>query len=79
MFIDNTRSKDMATQHLARYIKEQGIKLSAISNGTAVSYGKLQRSFAGSRALTADEFLEVCLFIKVDPKEFKTKETKHTA
>lgn len=69
----NTRCTDNATKKVVQYVKERGIKLSAISNATGIPYGKLYRSFTENRALTADELLEVCFFIKVDPREFKTK------
>lgn len=69
--IINTRCQDITTKKVAQYIKRRGIKLSAISNATGISYGKLYRSFSENRALTADEFLEICFFINVDPTEFK--------
>lgn len=72
----NTRCADITTKKVAQYIKERGIKLSVISNATGIPYGKLHRSFNENRALTADELLEVCFFIEVDPRKFKAKDVK---
>ena len=55
---------------LGGYIKEQGIKICAISDVTGISSNILYRSFTGERELRADEFFRICEFLKVDPNEF---------
>jgi len=61
-----------ATRRLAGYIKEKGFTITAISMGTGISYGKLDKSLnpEGKRELRADEYLAICGFIEKNPMDF---------
>lgn len=58
------------TQTVADYIKKKGISITALSEGTGISYGALQPSITGKRRLRADEFLLICQFLEVPPERF---------
>ena len=70
--MNNNKRIDNATKMMSDYVKNKGIKISAISSGTGISYGKLSRSFKENRPLTVDEFLLICVFIDLDPNKFKS-------
>lgn len=70
---------DYTTQQVSNYIREKGIKLSKMSRDTGIPYGALYDSLLHNdrnRDLRADEFLDICDFIGVDPKMFKKPENK---
>lgn len=58
------------TQIVADYVKTKGISITALSEGTGISYGALQPSITGKRRLRADEFLLICHFLEVPPERF---------
>lgn len=58
---------DRTTAALSNYIKRKGISVAAIIAGTGLRPGVLYPSLSGSRPLRADEFLEVCRFVEIDP------------
>lgn len=62
---------DIATQKLAQYVKQRGIKISAISAGSGIGANAIYPSLSGNRPMRADEFLAVCNYLAVDPMEFK--------
>lgn len=62
---------DKVTGEVSRYVKSKGVSIQAISNSTGISYNVLHPSLSGKRKLRADEFLEICSFLSVDPKEFQ--------
>lgn len=63
---------DMATERIAQYIGEKGIKISAIARGVGIADGILRRSLTTKkRNLRADEFLGICEFLGKDPLEFR--------
>lgn len=64
---------DRVTGEVSKYIKSKGISIQAISNSTGISYNILHPSLSGNgkRKLRADEFLEICDFLSVNPKRFK--------
>jgi hypothetical protein len=61
------------TRKVAEYVTEKGIKISVLSVKTGISRNVLDNCFsqASTRALRADEFLEICDFLDVNPKLFK--------
>lgn len=63
-----------ATHNLMEYIKQRGIKGSAISTATGISAGVLYPVMSGRRELRADEFLAICKFTGADPKEMYQEE-----
>lgn len=65
---------DMVTSRVADYVDRMGINVKALSRGTAISYGILQRSLmTRERDLRADELLEICNFLGKDPLDFHTE------
>lgn len=62
---------DRITDAVSSYVKSRGITIQAISSNTGISYNVLQPSFSGKRKLRADEFLEICEFLSVNPREFR--------
>lgn len=64
------------TKNLADYVKKRGINLSKVARDTGLSYSALYSSLMDSdrgRDLRDYEFMSVCLFLDVDPREFAEK------
>lgn len=53
---------------IASTIKESGMTLKAVSQKTGIPYGQLQPSMKGNRDLRADEFLQLCALLNLDPR-----------
>ncbi len=65
------------TKNLSEYVKKRGINLSKMARDTGISYSALYNSLMGSereRDLRDYEFMSVCFFLGVDPREFADKE-----
>ncbi len=62
---------DSATKSLVKCAKEKGVSVSAIVNGIGSTRNKIYPSFSGSRPLRADEFLDICHFLGVNPMELR--------
>lgn len=66
-----------ATQKVAKYIKDKGIKISVLSEKTGISRSSLDLSFSSypsrtkQRMLKADELLDICDFLGLNPMDFK--------
>lgn len=73
MKINHGRRKDFGTAAVADFVKSRGVKMSAISENTGISYDKIRRSFTSTRPLTADEFLLICEYLGVDPIKFRSE------
>ena len=61
------------TARVSNYIRTKGINLSKISRDTGISYAALYDSLMNDerkRDLRDEEFLEVCGFLGVDPRDF---------
>ncbi len=58
------------TNEVAKYIKEKGIRVSAISKQTGLSKDVLYNSLSGNRKLRVDEFLVICKFLETQPEYF---------
>lgn len=69
-----TQTHGTATMHLMNFIREKGIKGSAISTATGITAGVLYPAMQGRRELRADEFLAICKFTGADPKEMYREE-----
>jgi len=64
---------DKETKNVARYIKEKGFNLTALSKNTGIPYNALRDSLSGgarSRSLRAGEFIEICKFLGKNPMYF---------
>lgn len=61
------------TKNLSEYVKKKGINLSKMARDTGISYSALYSSLMDSdrgRDLRDYEFMGVCFFLGVDPREF---------
>ena len=62
------------TKNVAKYLHEKGIKLSVLSKKTGIPYPILYSSLGmqsnTNRELRADELLEICLFLNLNPMDF---------
>lgn len=65
------------TVKVSEYVRNKGINISKMSRDTGVPYMALYDSLLNSerqRDLRDNEFLEVCDFLGIDPREFANKE-----
>ena len=58
------------TKRVSDYIKDKGISIRSLSDGSGVSYNPLYSSISGKRRLRADEFLSICDFLEISPDRF---------
>lgn len=61
------------TSRVSSYIRTKGINLSKMSRDTGISYAALYDSLMNderNRDLRDEEFLKVCVFLGVDPRQF---------
>lgn len=64
------------TKNVATYVKEKGINLSKMARDTKIPYSALYTSLCDDgreRALRADELLDICSYLEVDPRSFSKK------
>lgn len=64
------------TERVSQYVRNKGINLSKMSRDTGKSYMALYDSLLNDdrkRDLRDDEFLAVCFFLGVDPRDFADK------
>ncbi len=57
-------------QKISKYIEEHGIKQKYISEKTGIQENVLSMILNGQRKLTADEFIEIIIALKVEPNIF---------
>lgn len=65
------------TENVSKYVKQKGINLSKMARDTGLSYSALYNSLMDTdreRDLRDYEFMGVCFFLGVDPREFADKE-----
>lgn len=65
------------TKKLSEYVKEKGINLSKVARDTGLSYPALYSSLMDARRerdLRDYEFMGICRFLGVDPREFADSE-----
>ncbi|NBH82858.1 XRE family transcriptional regulator [bacterium C-53] len=65
------------TKNLSEYVKKRGINLSKMARDTGLSYSALYGSLIDSgrkRDLRDYEFMGICIFLGVDPRDFADKE-----
>lgn len=61
------------TKNLSEYVKKRGINLSKVARDTGLSYYALYSSLMDTdreRDLRDYEFMGVCFFLGVDPRDF---------
>ena len=65
------------TENVRAYIKEKGISIANLAAKTGHGYQALSVSVGGAttreRDLRDDEFLDICMFLGVDPRIFAVK------
>lgn len=63
---------DVTTKKVARYIKDKGVSILAMSKKTNIPISRLYSSLSpnGKRCLRADEFLTICAFLEKEPTDF---------
>ena len=59
------------TKAVSEFVKDKGYQTSVIAKKTGISVNSLYKSFGGNRRLRADEYLSLCDFLGVDPREFR--------
>ena len=65
------------TENVSKYVKERGINISKMARDTGLSYSALYSSLIVAdrkRDLRDYEFMGVCFFLGVDPRDFANKE-----
>lgn len=65
------------TKNLSEYVKKRGINISKMARDTRISYSALYASLMNperERDLRDYEFMSVCFFLGVDPREFADEE-----
>ena len=55
---------------LSEYIRNMGIKQTAICNKTGINKDALCAILAGRRKMSADEFEKICMAIQKQPNDF---------
>ena len=61
---------------LREYIQEHGIKMTHLAKRIGLRYEQLQRSMAGYRKLSADEFVAVLKELKLEVKDIEKNEVR---
>ena len=60
-------NKSRVTEYILAYMQEKGISASEISGQTGIPEEKLYPDY--SEPLLAEEFLELCVFLRLSPEE----------
>lgn len=66
----------VVTKKVSEYVRNKGINLSKMSRDTGLSYNALYDSLLNDerdRDLRDEEFLDICGFLGVDPRDFAAK------
>lgn len=70
---------DVATNFISKYVQSKGVKVSVISRATGISDGILRRSLSeNNRPLRADEFLDICSFLDIDPVRARKQDNEYS-
>lgn len=70
----NVRNLSVVIKNVATYVKEKGINLSKMDRDTKIPYSALYSSLCDDereRELRADEFLGICQYLEIDPRNFQ--------
>ena len=57
-------------EQLKSYLEERGIKQIALSRKTHINPDAISRILRNERKITAEEFLEICYVLELDPNDF---------
>lgn len=70
----NERGDNMAiSKQIGHYMKKKGFNLSEVARQTGLDYNSLYTSLYNEnshRDLRAEELIPLCIFLKIDPREF---------
>ena len=58
---------------LGKEVKRLGVTIAHLSKSTGIAYWKLQASFTGRRELFADEYIDLCEALGLNPWEIAQK------
>lgn len=58
-------------EQLDKYVKDNGIKQAYIAQQTGLSADTISKVLRGERRMMADEFLNICFALGIDPAQFK--------
>ncbi len=58
-------------EQLSGYISEKGLKQAYVAEKSGLTADNLSKILNGNRRLTAEEFLNICKALSLDPKEFQ--------
>lgn len=67
---------DIPTRNLSEYVKATGTNLAKMSRDTGIPYISIYDSLANKsrdRDLRAGEFVAICEFLRMNPKQFAEK------
>ena len=56
--------------YIRNEIEDRGIKLTALSNKTGITYQRLQTCVRGLRNMRIDEYLALCSLFNLDPRGY---------
>ena len=59
-------------ERLNNYISEKGLKQTYVAEKSGLTADNLSKILNGNRKLTAEEFLNICKVLSLDPKEFQS-------
>ena len=63
--------KSAVTDYFLEYFEKNRIDINEISEKTGIKMGKLSKKY--KTPLTAEEFLVLCVFLKISPEEIRKK------
>lgn len=58
---------------IRKTIEDAGMTIAAVSKKSGIEYWKLQTSLSGRREMRADEFLDLCMVLNLDPMKLVTE------
>jgi len=61
----------MISENVARYVKEKGIKQTAIAEAVGISAPSLNNKLKGKTKLYAEEYLAICEFLNMPSDYFR--------
>ena len=72
---------DNVTLAVSNYYKEKGMMVSTVAEKTGSAGGALYKSIHENptRKLRADEFMKICAFLDIDPRQFWCNGASNTA
>lgn len=60
-------------EYINSYMEERGIKQSFLSQKTGISQDAISKILRNARGISAEEFIEICVALDIDPNVFRKK------